>query len=140
MVVKTKNLVILVIEDDPPLRGLLQDVLGTIDYKVVAVPAGEAALQMMQSQPVDLITLDLELPGVSGGEILATLHQQMRSVPPVIIITAGAPVAQEVRAKAQAVIAKPFDIDALIATIHQLLPQGSRRVRRRTTLARESHG
>jgi hypothetical protein len=38
------------------------------------------------------------------------------------------------------VIAKPFDIDALIATIHQLLPQGSRRVRRRTALVRESHG
>ena len=122
MAALTNNPVVLVIEDDPPVRELLQDVLGEIDYEVVAVHDGSAALQVIRSLRVGLITLDLDLPGLTGSELLRVIHERVSNVPPVIIITSGAPVTRDLQAQAQAVVMKPFDVDELISIIRGLLP------------------
>src|SRR5215210_2255540 len=116
------NPVVLVIEDDPPVRELLQDVLDEIDYEVVAVHDGSTALQVMRSLRVDLITLDLDLPGLTGSELLHVIHERVSAVPPIVIITSQAPISRELQAQAQSVVLKPFDVDDLISTIQQLLP------------------
>ena len=61
--------VVLVVEDDPPVRELLNEVLEDEGYSVVAVHDGATALQVIDSLRVDLITLDLDLPGLSGSEL-----------------------------------------------------------------------
>ena len=124
MAAKTNNPVILVIEDDPPVRELLQDVLGEVDYEVVAVHDGSMALQVMRSIHVDLITLDLDLPGLSGSELLGIIHTRANAVPPVVIITSGAPISRELQTQVQAVVTKPFDVDDLLTTIRELVPSG----------------
>ncbi len=120
--ISTDNPVVLVVEDDPAVRELLDDVLGEIDYEVVAVADGGAALRIMQSVRIDLITLDLDLPGLTGGEFLGVIQARERLLPPVVLITSDAPVSRGLQAKVQAVVHKPFDVDELIGTIRGLLP------------------
>ncbi len=118
----TNNPVVLVIEDDPDIRALLKDVLDEVDYEVVAVHDVRAALQLIRTVRVDLITLDLDLPGLSGKEFVRMLNERVRTPPPIIVITSETPVSREVRAQVQAVVDKPFDIDDLIAKIRALVP------------------
>ncbi|HSH80593.1 MAG TPA: response regulator [Herpetosiphonaceae bacterium] len=117
----TDNPVVLVVEDDPAVRELLDDVLGELDYEVVAVEDGGAALRIMRSVRIDLITLDLDLPGLSGDEFLGVIQGRERLLPPVVLITSDAPVSRGLQSKVQAVVHKPFDVDELIEVIRGLL-------------------
>ena len=119
---RSDNPVVLVIEDDPPVRELIADVLDEIDFEVVAASDGGAALQIMSTLRIDLITLDLDLPGLTGSELLRVIHARAIQTPPVIVITSTAPIGRELQSKVQAVVTKPFDVDDLIATVRKLLP------------------
>lgn len=121
MKARTDNPVVLVVEDDPSVRELLADVLDEVDYEVVAVPDGPAALRTMQVLRIDLITLDLDLPGLTGSELLRIIHERPQPVPPVIVITSSAPLSRELQSKVQGVMTKPFDVDDLISMIRKLL-------------------
>lgn len=122
MPVRTNNPIVLVVEDDPPVRDLLGDVLREVGYEVVGVHDVRAAFQLMRTIHIDLVTLDLDLPGLPGSELLRMLQARARAIPPVIIITSDIPVSHELSDQVQAVVAKPFDVDDLIATIRSLLP------------------
>ena len=118
----TNNPVVLVIEDDPDVRALLKDVLDEGNYEVVAVHDVRAALQLIRTVRVDLVTLDLDLPGLPGKEFMRMLNERVRTPPPIIVITSEGPVSRAVRAQVQAVVDKPFDVDDLIAKIRALVP------------------
>lgn len=122
MATRTNNPVVLVIEDDPPVRELIVDVLEEIDYEVIGVQDGSAALQVMSSLHIDLITLDLELPGLTGSELLRVIHERTGAAPPVIVITSTTPISRELQSKVQGVVGKPFDVDDLIHKVRELLP------------------
>jgi DNA-binding response OmpR family regulator len=121
----TNNPVVLVIEDDPDVRALLKDVLDEGNYEVVAVHDVRAALQLIRTVRVDLVTLDLDLPGLPGKEFVRMLNERVRTPPPIIVITSEGPVSREVRTQVQAVVDKPFDVDDLIAKIRALVPMPS---------------
>ncbi len=114
---------VLVIEDDPPVRALLNDVLQDEGYAVMTVHDGASALRVLESVRVDLITLDLDLPGITGDELLYMLERRKLRVPPVVMITSGAPVPRAIRQLAERVLDKPFDIDDLVRTVKELLPR-----------------
>lgn len=122
MPARTNNPVVLVVEDDPPVRDLLNDVLLEVGLEVIGVHDVRAAFQLMRTIHVDLVTLDLDLPGLHGSELLNMLQRRASLIPPVIIITSDIPVSHELREQVQAVIAKPFDVDDLITIIRSLLP------------------
>ncbi len=123
MAARTHNPVVLVVEDDPAVRELLADVLDEVDYEVITAQDGSAALQIMQSLRIDLITLDLDLPGLTGSELLRVIHGRELPAPPVVVITSTEPVARELQARVQGTLAKPFDVDDLIALVQELLPK-----------------
>ncbi|MGM1059153.1 response regulator [Saccharothrix sp. Mg75] len=98
---------LLVVDDDPDVRELLVlSLLGT-GWEVDSVGAGDQALA--RADRVDGILLDLEMPGLSGRDVLLALAGRV----PVVVITAAArdPVleAELVALGALAVLAKPFD-------------------------------
>jgi CheY-like chemotaxis protein len=125
MAARTHNPVVLVVEDDPAVRELIADVLDEVDFEAVAVADGSTALLTMQTLHVDLITLDLDLPGLSGSELLRIIHERKHPAPPVIVITSSAPISRELQVKAQGTLTKPFDVDDLIGMIRDLLPERS---------------
>jgi DNA-binding response OmpR family regulator len=114
--------IILVVEDDPRVCELLQDVLTDEGYTVIAATNGEEALATMATVRPNLITLDLDLPGISGELVLKELRQRNDTHEvPIVIISAKHSIPAEVRKLAQAVVPKPFDIDALITIIRKFI-------------------
>ncbi len=79
---------ILVVDDDPTNLRMLQEIL-KISYKVYAAPSGERALAFLEKHVPDLILLDVEMPGMSGYEVISRLKESSRwhSIP-VIFLTA----------------------------------------------------
>jgi two-component system, OmpR family, phosphate regulon response regulator PhoB len=121
------RVVILVVEDDPLARELLQNVLTDEGYHVMAAATGEQALTTLGTVWPALITLDLDLPGITGDLMLAELRRrdETRAVP-VIVVSAKHPIPREVRELAQAVVPKPFDIDELLTVIRDFVPPPAR--------------
>jgi DNA-binding response OmpR family regulator len=74
MMEEPTHVVILVVEDDPRVRELLTDVLSDEGYEVIAAANGDEALTTITTVWPALITLDLDLPGISGDLILQALR------------------------------------------------------------------
>jgi len=115
--------VILVVDDDVAIRTLIQDILDDVHYKVILVADGSAALTALETVVPDLVTLDLDMPGIHGGQVLELIRQRedLRDVK-VVIITSATLIAPRVKELAQAVVQKPFDIDDLLEVIQRLTP------------------
>ena len=65
---------VLVVEDEPDIRELVQMTLSAAGYEVVAVADGAAALEAARELAPDLVVLDLGLPGMEGSEVLGRLR------------------------------------------------------------------
>jgi CheY-like chemotaxis protein len=115
--------VILVVDDDVTIRLLIQDILDDVFYKVMLVADGAAALTAMETVVPDLVTLDLDMPGIHGGQVLELIRQKehLRDVK-VVIISSATLIAPRVKELAQAILQKPFDIDDLLDVIQRLAP------------------
>ncbi|MGA2751346.1 MAG: response regulator [Verrucomicrobiota bacterium] len=112
---------ILIADDDPSIRYMLGRVLLDEGYEVTAAADGEEGLKIAASQEIDLMLLDLKTPGMSGQDTLRALALS-RPALPVIVITAYA--RQQLGgglAGVSAVLQKPLDFFALLATIQKLL-------------------
>ena len=114
----------LIAEDDDELAKLLVDVLTADGFDVVSVRSA-TTLRDTLSMPqlcgrFDIVVSDVRMPGLSGLDVLASLPRAAR--PPVILVT-GIPTAAVVRAAgehgATAVVAKPFDVQALRALVRR---------------------
>jgi DNA-binding response OmpR family regulator len=78
---------ILVVDDEPVTRQSLTDILRLEGYNVAAVPNGEAAVDHVRMYSVDLMLLDLRMPGMSGLEVIRVLSQ-MSPDTEIIMLTA----------------------------------------------------
>src|SRR5215207_9977542 len=105
---------VLIVDDDEGMRDTLTAILKR-DYRVLRVASGEAALPILSRDDVDLVLLDVRLPGISGFEVLRILKENY-SLVEVIIISAITDVETAVQAMkhgAYHYITKEFDYDQL---------------------------
>jgi DNA-binding NtrC family response regulator len=121
------NARILIAEDDADLRDLLQDDLEDAGYETTAAVDGRAALAHIsrEQETIDLLLTDMNMPGLSGAELLTAMREK-RPEAPVIVITAFGTVEQAVemvRAGAFNYLTKPFDSDELLRIVGQALEQ-----------------
>ncbi|HWW84108.1 MAG TPA: response regulator transcription factor [Vicinamibacterales bacterium] len=117
---------ILIVEDDPTLRLVLQDNLRSEGYHVDVASDGVAAIRNTQAAIPDLIVLDLTLPDCDGIELLPVLRQSGQV--PIIVLTARTQQAEKVKGLALGAddyMTKPFDPEELLARVRAVL----RRVR-----------
>ena len=124
---------ILLAEDDYEMRALLSLALRRAGYNVTECSDGMGLLTHLEpfllpngriKKEVDLIISDIRMPGVTGMEVLEGASENV-DFPPMILITAfGDKVTHELATRfgAVAVLDKPFDMDALIAIVRELLP------------------
>jgi len=119
------------VDDDPTVREAVMAVLAEEGYLVLAAGGGLQALALAASRPVDLVLLDLNLPGQDGWNTFEQLTAEHPRIP--IIIATGRPdqYFTAFNAGAGALLEKPFDIPALLQTIVCLLstPPVERRAR-----------
>ncbi|MGE0128490.1 MAG: sigma-54-dependent transcriptional regulator [Blastocatellales bacterium] len=120
---------ILIAEDDADLRDLLQDDLEDAGYETIAAIDGRAAMAHLkrEREQLDLLITDMNMPGVTGNELLAAMRTQ-RPEAPVIVITAFGSVEQAVemvKAGAFQYLTKPFDTDDLLRTVSEALEKSA---------------
>ncbi|HZU61645.1 MAG TPA: response regulator transcription factor [Solirubrobacteraceae bacterium] len=114
---------ILVIEDEPGIVDFLERGLRAHGFGVISALDGESGLERAGSEPVDLVVLDMMLPGRSGLEVLESLRTTHPSLP-VIVLTALGDVENRVAgldAGAADYLAKPFSLNELAARIRAQL-------------------
>jgi DNA-binding response OmpR family regulator len=113
---------ILVIEDDPTLRRVLQDNLRSEGYHVDVAADGASGVRITQEATPDLIVLDLTLPDCDGLALLPVLRHGGQV--PIIVLTARAQQADKVKGLALGAddyITKPFDPEELLARVGAVL-------------------
>jgi DNA-binding response OmpR family regulator len=113
---------ILVVEDDPTLRLVLQDNLRSEGYDVAVAADGVSGVRNTHSATPDLIVLDLTLPDCDGFELLPVLRQSGQV--PIIVLTARTQQAEKLKGLALGAddyITKPFDPEELLARVRAVL-------------------
>jgi DNA-binding response OmpR family regulator len=109
---------VLVVDDDDSLRMLCRLNLELDGYQVVEASSIEDARTALAAGPVDAILLDLHVGQRDGRELLASLGEPR---PPVALFTGSEAIGPELRATADAVLAKPFGIEVLAETVGRLI-------------------
>lgn len=120
---------ILVIEDEPAIRQGVVDALRFHGFDIIEAAKGDVGLELAQTAEVDLILLDLILPGMLGLDILRQLRET-RPTLPVIILTAKGEERDRVaglKLGADDYVVKPFSIKELLARIEAVLRRSPER-------------
>jgi putative two-component system response regulator len=116
---------ILVVDDNAQVRGILRQLLTPAGYEVVECEMGCEALAQVQCRPPDLVLLDLELPDISGHEVLKAIRANPDTrLLPVVVLTGVATTDARNRAYAEGVtdfLAKPFSTNELLARTRALV-------------------
>jgi DNA-binding NtrC family response regulator len=118
--------VILVVDDDPGLRESFHLILDE-DYDVIDVPDGTAALDVVRSSQVDVVLLDIRLPGMDGIEVLERIKAIDEGLE-VVLVTAVRTVRTAVAAMklgAFDYLTKPFEEDELLSLVRRALDRRS---------------
>lgn len=110
---------ILVVDDKLPHRRLIMDILEMEQYEVVGAENGQEALKIMRKQKIDLVTLDQQMPGMSGLECYYSMDKK---IPTIFITVFGHETEfEEIKRKGIPVITKPLIPDDIVSTVKKLL-------------------
>ena len=114
---------LLIVEDDPTLRQALTFNLAREGYEVSSSADGESALHAARNERLDLILLDVMLPGMSGLEVLRALRRDGVSTPVIVLSAKGDEIDRVVGLKVGAddYVSKPFSRPELLARIEAVL-------------------
>lgn len=118
---------VLLIEDEAPIRKFLRASLSNESYRLVEAETGRQGLVAAASQPPDLVILDLGLPDLDGLEVLRDLRQWLTA--PVIVLSARGREADKVAALdggADDYLTKPFGVGELLARVRVALRHAAR--------------
>jgi DNA-binding response OmpR family regulator len=110
---------VLVVDDDPAIRGLLSDALREEGYAVDLAAHGREALEAMRARRPATVVLDLMMPVMDGFTFIELCHKERLCVDvPIVVISAVQDALNRVSdMPVHACIAKPFDLDDLIRTV-----------------------
>ena len=116
---------ILIADDEKGIRDSLKRLLEFEKYHVLATEDGPTALKMLEKERVDLILLDIKMPGMDGLEVLAKVHEESPELPVVIISGHGTvqTAVEATRLGAFDFIEKPIDADRILLVIRNGLAQ-----------------
>ena len=126
--------VILIVEDEPPIRRLLRTTLGANDYRTLEAATGGEAMSALRHHRPDLVLLDLGLPDIDGLQLIGQIRK-LAPVPIVVLSSRGDEQAKvaALDSGADDYVTKPFGADELLARIraalrHRLQEQGAERI------------
>ena len=113
----------LIVEDDRDIVALFRHVLDLAGYRTEIALHGKVAVDYLMQSPPDIVLLDLNLPGVSGGDILKMMRadDRLKGVP-VVVITAHAHLIATLPIEPELVLIKPVNIEQMSNLIVKICP------------------
>ena len=120
---------VLVVEDDPAIRRGLVDALSFAGYSVTESPDGSDAVQLALELPIDLVLLDVMLPGLDGFTILEQLRQSKPTLPVIMVTARGAEDDRihGLKVGADDYVVKPFSAKELLARVEAVMRRSPER-------------
>jgi DNA-binding response OmpR family regulator len=118
---------VLVVEDDPDIRGLVIALVERAGMTGLPAADGRAGIRAFFEHRPDLTVLDIGLPGLDGWQVLERVREVSNA--PVMVLTAAGENPEKIRgldSGADDYVTKPFDPDVLVARIRALLRRGGR--------------
>lgn len=118
---------ILVVDDDPIARAIMQEVLKPLSSRIVAAADGDEALRFLDVAPVDLIITDISMPKRDGIELIAEIRQRWPQTPVLAVSGGSSSVGPDLLLKtarllgAVAVLQKPISPKVLLAEATEAL-------------------
>lgn len=111
----------LIVEDDRDILALFRHVLDVAGYHTEIVLDGKDAMERLGSLTPDIVLLDLQLPRMSGLDILKNIRseERLKNIP-VVVITAYAPMADTLPVEPDLLLLKPVDINQLSNLVQRL--------------------
>ena len=113
---------ILVVDDDPEIRDLVLEYLGKNDLRVTAAKSGRDMFELFDKEAIDLVLLDLKMPGEDGMQLARTLRE--RATVPIVLLTGRNEEADRVMGLelgADDYVTKPFSPRELLARVRAVL-------------------
>jgi DNA-binding response OmpR family regulator len=123
---------VLVVDDDPDILQTLALCLSTEGYNVLMASNGQEALDTLARERPAVVLLDLMMPVMDGWQFVSELESRgWRRMPLLILIADRAVQAHAQKLRADAFLAKPFDLDELLGKVSQLMsgPSGAHAAR-----------
>lgn len=116
---------ILVVEDDPDLLTIMEMFLAESGWRVRTAPEGRAALAAIAEEMPGLVFLDMRMPGMNGWDFAREFRARHGRACPIVVVTA----AENARRRAEEIgaegwLAKPFDLDEVLAMVSRFLGPG----------------
>ncbi|HXV20783.1 MAG TPA: sigma-54 dependent transcriptional regulator [Desulfuromonadales bacterium] len=114
---------ILVVDDEQLIRWSLEQNLKKQGYEVMTAGSGEDALRLLREEPPDLMLLDIQLPGISGMEVLEKVKEMEEEIIVIMVTALGVleTAVKAMRIGAYDYINKPFNLDELAIVIRKAL-------------------
>jgi len=113
---------VLVVDDDPRILSMMRRILEVDGHSVVTAAEGDSALETLRREQVDLVVLDVMMPGADGFEVCRTVRRE--SPVPILMLTARDEAVDKVNGLdcgADDYVVKPFDAEELLARVRALL-------------------
>jgi two-component system, cell cycle sensor histidine kinase and response regulator CckA len=116
---------ILVVDDDDPVRAMLSRLLRTQGHTVLQASNAQEARVLLSEQQPDLVISDIVMPGESGIELRRAIARRWPSIPVILIsgYSAEGPAEFAARMERTAFVQKPFAADQLLALVGETLAQ-----------------
>lgn len=113
---------VLIIEDEPGPALALKMILKPY-YQVYSAERGEAALEILKTTPIDVVSLDLRMPGLSGMPLLAKIKEHDPDIEVIVITGYGSleTAVESINLKVFSYVAKPFDVLEILETTKRAL-------------------
>lgn len=116
---------VLVVDDERPIRALLRTLLGAQGHRVSEAVDGRQGLEALVADPPDIVLLDLQMPDMSGLDVLRAIRADAKTrLLPVVMLTGAGTPAEKLRAIGEGVtdfVAKPFHAEELTTRVRALV-------------------
>jgi DNA-binding response OmpR family regulator len=111
---------VLLVDDEPPIMAVLATTLRAHGYQVRTAETAQDALLALTEEVPDVMLLDINLPDLTGWELLRRLSPRDRQRVPVIVFSASPLAPSRIQEfKPAGVLTKPFPVDALIRLLEE---------------------
>jgi CheY-like chemotaxis protein len=112
---------IVVADDEPVVRQLLAQSLGTRGFDVLLAENGKEAFELVQKNKVDLVLSDINMPGSGGIELMEMIRRSDHKDMPVVLMTGDADAFEKSKAEGATILRKPFRRQELVELINSIL-------------------